>query len=89
MKLEVEIFTIRVNGIIVKAEGIQDCYTTVQSFIRKEWDLNDEVLSILLNDKYVVEHEDSYYLGENEAKDVTGTYGNLKLSIETVEIELN
>ena len=46
-------------------------------------------LNYIKNDKYVVEHEDSYYLGENEAKDVTGTYGNLKLSIETVEIELN
>ena len=89
MKLEVEIFTIRVNGIIVKAEGIQDRYTIVQPFIRKEWNLNEEALSILLNDKYVIDNEDSYYLGENEAKDVTVTFGNLKLSIETVEIELN
>ena len=89
MTNQINVLTIRVNGIIVKAEGIQDNYTIVQPFIRKEWDLNEEAISVIKNDRYAQEYEDSYYLGENDAKDVTGTFGNLKLSIESVEIELN
>lgn len=88
MKLDIEIFTIRVNDIIVKAEGIQDNYTIVQPFIRKEWDLNEEAISVIKNDRYAQEYEDSYYLGENDAKDVVGTFGNLKISIEKVTVDL-
>lgn len=89
MKTEVKVFVIRVNEEVVYLEGIQDEYTTVQPFIRKEWDLDEEARDVLNKSKYVVEYEDSYYLGETEAKDITGTHSNLKLSIEEIEVEIN
>ena len=89
MKIEVEVFVIKVDGIIVYGESIQDMYTIVQPRIQKSWDLNEEALYLLSNDKYVRCYEDYFRLGEFEAKDMIGTYGNVLLSIEKILIDLN
>lgn len=89
MKLELEVFVIRVNDIVVSGESIQDMYTTVQPRINKSWDLNQEAIDLFKKDQYVTDYESTYHLGEFEAKDVIGTYGNVKLSIERVLVDLN
>lgn len=89
MQIEVEVFTIKVDDVVVYGESIQDMYTTVQPKVEKSWNLNEESLDLFSKDKYVYNYEDYFHLGEFEAKDVTGTYGNVKLSIEKVLIDLN
>lgn len=89
MKISVEVFTIKVDDVVVYGESIQDMYTTVQPRIQKSWNLNKEALDLLSKDTYARNYEHCFHLGEFETKDVLGTYGNVKLSIERVLIDLN
>lgn len=89
MKLEIPLFVIRVDNVVVDVESLQDIYSMVQPRIKKSWNLNKEALESLSKDKYVCDYENYFHLGEHEVKDVIGSYGNLKLSIEYSFIELN
>ena len=87
MKLEVEIITARLNGKLIFAEAIQDCYTNVQVILKKE-DLDEDTIDTLRRVEWYTEFDDSFNLGECEAKNVCGQYGNLNIWLETKTIEI-
>ena len=87
MKVKVEFITARLGDKLLFVEAINDCYTEVQVIVYKR-DLDEESLDALSGALYVVtEFEDSFNLGCYEAKDACDTYGNLKVAIETKEID--
>ena len=85
---KIEVLVIRVNGKVVDFEGINDHYTIVQLSVKKE-DLDVEALEYLKNEQYVTEYEDSFYLGENEAKDCYLEVGNLSIQMETPKVKFD
>jgi len=85
MKNTVEVVLVRINDEVINSIGIVDCYTSVQIYIPFE-KLDEVAIAHLENVFYSEKMSESYYLGENEAKDVCLDVGNLKISTETVEI---
>lgn len=82
MDIKVEFITARLNGKLLFVEPIQDCYSEVQVIVYKS-DLDTVTLDALIGNMFVNEFDNSFNLGCYEAKDCTGTYGNLVVSIET------
>lgn len=89
MKINVELIVARLNGKVIFAEALNDCYTPVQVILNKI-DLDEVTINELKSNTYVYEYENSFNLGENEAKDIVdiNSYNSLKIRIETKEIEL-
>lgn len=86
MKVKVEFITARLGDKLLFVEAINDCYTEVQVIVYKR-DLDEESNLALREFKYIYESEHSFNLGCYEAKDACDTYGNLKVAIETKEID--
>ena len=86
MTNKIEVLTVRVNNEVKAYEGINDMHTTIQLNVYKEW-LSEEEIQHLRNSRW---HEyDDYFYEEQEAKDLYEDFGNLKISIETVEIKFS
>ena len=78
----------RIDGIPVSIEGINDSYTPVQMIVPKE-KLNDEALEFLRSVPWIYESDTAFNLGEDEAKDQHKEIGNLKVSMETIEVKVD
>ena len=85
MTNQIDILTVRVNGEVKAYEGINDYYTVIQLNVYKEWLSEAEIQH--LRDSIWYEY-DTYFYQEQEAKDLCEDFGNLKISIEKVKIEL-
>lgn len=85
MTNQIDILTVRVNGKVKSYEGINDGYTVIQLNVYKEWLSEDEIQH--LRDSGWEEY-DTHFSEEQEAMDLYVNFGNLKISIETVKIEL-
>ncbi len=86
MTNQIEILTVRVNGEVKAYEGINDGYTVIQLNVYKKW-LSEAEIQHLRDSGW--EEYDTYFFEEQEAMDLCVDFGNLKISIETVEIKLN
>ena len=86
MKVKVEFVVARLDSKIIFIEPIQDCYTNVQVILSKE-DLDEETIKELQSIKWFYESDEGFNLGWNEAKDITGIYGNVANKIESKEID--
>lgn len=89
MKVKVEFITARLNDKLLFVEAINDCYDEVQVVVNKN-DLDEELIRTLreLSSTFnIIECEDAFILGYCEAKDCCGTYGELKVWIESKEID--
>ena len=86
MKIKVELIVARINGKVIFAEALNDCYDEVQVIVNKN-DLDEESIECLSCVGWISIYDDAFNM-QGEAKDSTGTYGNLVVAIETKEIEL-
>jgi len=86
MKVILQAVTARINGKLIGYEGINDSYTSVQLCVKKA-DLDKETIKVLSDNRFIFESEDSFNLGENEAKDYQMKYGNLEVQIEDFEVK--
>lgn len=87
MKIKVEFITARLNGKLLFVEAIQDAYTSIQISLNVE-ELDEESIKVFRKDKYVIETDsNTFYLGEVEAKDICGKYGNVIITTESRTID--
>ena len=86
MTNQIDVLTVRVNGKVKAYEGINNHDTVIKIYVYKEWLSKAEIQ--YLRDSRWYEY-DTYFYQEQEAKDIYEDFGNLKISIETVEIKLN
>ena len=86
MTNQINVLTVRVNGELKAYKGINDSYTVIQLNVYKDWLSEAEIQ--YLRDARLYEC-DIYFYYEQAAEDFTGTFGNLKISIETVEIKFS
>jgi hypothetical protein len=90
MKVELEAIVIRVKGEAVAAEGINDCYTHVQLFLKNEWleNVGVEFWKTAAKTSWWEVQENGIYLGEQEAKDQYLLLDDIQISIEKIGVEL-
>ena len=87
MKVKVEFITARLDSKLLIVESIQDCYTSVQLHLDME-DLDDVSIQAFRKDKFARETGyNTFYIGEFEAKDICGVYGNLVVAMESKIID--
>ena len=87
MKVKVEFITARLNGKVLFVEAIQDCYTSVQLHLDME-DLDNVSIEAFRKDNFARETGyNTFYIGEFEAKDICGVYGNLVVAMESKIID--
>ena len=87
MEVKVEFITARLNGKVLFVEAIQDCYTSVQLHLDME-DLDNVSIEAFRKDNFARETGyNTFYIGEFEAKDICGVYGNLVVAMESKIID--
>ncbi len=85
MTNQIDILTVRINGKVKAYEGINDYYTVIQLNVYKEW-LSEAEMQHLRDLRWY--ECDTHFSSEQEAMDLYVDFGNLKISIERVKIEL-
>jgi hypothetical protein len=100
MKANIEVFVTRINGEVVEMQGISDCYTEVSQCYHIENVTDEQLREYYTSEKYGLNEvyynynresldSDGYFYLQGEAKDITGTIGNVTTTIEKVEVEIN
>ena len=85
--MDVQFITARLNGKVLFVEAIQDCYTNVQLHLDME-DLDNVSIEAFRKDNFARETGyNTFYIGEFEAKDICGVYGNLVVAMESKIID--
>ena len=86
-KVDVQFITARLNGKLLFVEAIQDCYTSVQLHLDME-DLDNVSIEAFRKDNFARETGyNTFYIGEFEAKDICGVYGNVIITTESRTID--
>ena len=87
MEVKVEFITARLGDKLLEVEAIQDCYTFVQLSLNIE-DLDEVSIEACRNNEHITETSyNTFFLGEFEAKDICGKYGNVIIRTESRTID--
>lgn len=85
---EISLLVVRVKGVPIDVIPIYDGYTNVQVYVPLDKIDNNDIVELRKCSLQSMSYEENFYLGEGEAKDFCGTYGNVNIDIEKKEIEV-
>ena len=86
MTNQIDVLTVRVNGKVKAYEGINNHDTVIKIYVYKEW-LSKAEIQYLRDSRWY--ECDTHFYSEQAIEDLYVDFGNLKISIETVEIKFS